>query len=267
MQRIVDKLLEIEERENVQIFYACESGSRAWGFPSADSDYDVRFLYVRESDLYLSIDVEEKRDVIELPIVDDLDVSGWDLRKALKLLRKSNPPLLEWLSSPIIYLQDEPLISKFKSLVPLCYSPIACTYHYLQMARGNFREYLKGDEVTVKKYFYVLRPLLAINWIEQRSDVVPMEFGIMVDSLITDPALKSEIENLIERKKRGEELKREPKIPVISDFIEREMERLTSKQIGRRDEKPLTETLNRVFREMLNASTIRNPKSEIEQCL
>lgn len=255
--RIVEKLAEIQARENVRIFYACESGSRAWGFPSANSDYDVRFLYVRDRDFYFSIDVEDRRDVIELPIDDELDISGWDLRKALKLLRKSNPPLLEWLSSPIVYLQDDEMIARFRSLVPVSYSPTACMYHYLHMARGNYREYLKGDEVAVKKYFYVLRPLLAIKWIEERSDVVPMEFGVMVDALLDNSNLRSEISNLIERKKQGDELKREPRISVISDFIENETERLKDLTIPPRDDKPLMETLNSAFREIVEKSAFR----------
>ena len=138
-ETIKAKLLEIEKEENVRIFYACESGSRAWGFPSVNSDYDVRFLYIREQNFYLSIDVEDKRDVIEVPIDDELDINGWDLRKALRLLRKSNPPLLEWLSSPTVYLEEEELIKKFRSLVPLSYSPTACMYHYMQMARNSFK--------------------------------------------------------------------------------------------------------------------------------
>lgn len=267
MQRILDKLLEIGRQHRVHIFYACESGSRAWGFPSANSDYDVRFLYIREKDWYLSINLETSRDVIELPITDDLDVSGWDVRKALGLLRKSNPPLLEWLSSPTVYLQDDVLIEKFRSLAPHCYSPTACTYHYLHMARGNYREYLKGDEVSVKNYFYVLRPLFAIKWIEERSDIVPMEFGVMVDSLVTDLELKAEIQRLIERKKRGDELKREPRIESISRFIDQEMERLRSKTIEKRNEKPVVELLNQTFREMLDQSETRNPRFDIELCL
>ena len=59
--------------------YACESGSRAWGFASPDSDYDVRFLYVHNEDWYLSFDVEKQRDVIEYPIVDEIDCGGWDI--------------------------------------------------------------------------------------------------------------------------------------------------------------------------------------------
>ena len=104
-REIQDKLLELQFRENVVVLYACESGSRAWGFPSEDSDYDVRFIYLRPRDWYLSVDFERKRDVIELPISGKLDISGWDFRKALQLFYKSSPVLLEWLGSPIVYLE------------------------------------------------------------------------------------------------------------------------------------------------------------------
>ncbi len=248
MDEILRRLSEIEQEEQVRIFYACESGSRAWGFPSADSDYDVRFLYLRSKDWYLSIDVEEKRDDIERPITDALDLSGWDLRKALKLLRKSNPPLLEWLSSPIIYLEDSSITGKLRSLVPEFYSPIACAKHYLHMAQGNYREYLRGDEIRVKKYFYVLRPLLAIKWIEQESDVMPMEFGTLVERSVDAQELKQEIEGLLERKKAGQELDSGPRIKVISEYIEKELERLEVKLSVTPREKPESEKLNAFFR-------------------
>ena len=93
----------VEADDDVAILLAVESASRAWGFPSSDSDYDVRFVYVRPPDWYLSIDLEARRDVIEYPLKDNIDLSGWDLRKALRLFRKSNPPLLEWLQCPIVY--------------------------------------------------------------------------------------------------------------------------------------------------------------------
>lgn len=253
---IGDKLLEIQKKENVHIFYACESGSRAWGFPSANSDYDVRFVYVRPKEWYLSIDVDIKRDVIEVPIPDKLDISGWDLRKALGLLRKSNPPLLEWFSSPIIYLRDAEITDKFLSLMPLCYSPTACIYHYLNMARNNFREYLKGEVVSVKKYFYVMRPILAIKWIETKGSIVPMEFGELVKELITDQELRREIDSLIVRKRCGDELKREPRIEPISLFIENELKRLESTVIKKQDDKPQTELLNVLFREILEMPQI-----------
>lgn len=158
-REIQARLQHIEREENVCIFYACESGSSAWGFPSEDSDYDVRFMYMHSKDWYLSID--ERRDVIERPINDMIDLSGWDIRKALRLFGKSNPPLLEWLNSPIIYQQRLDIVNKIKALVPEYYSSKSCLCHYLHMAEGNFREYLKGQMVLVKKYFYVLRPILA----------------------------------------------------------------------------------------------------------
>lgn len=246
-EEILRRLDEIEREENVSIFYACESGSRAWGFPSADSDYDVRFIYLHPEDWYLSIDVEEKRDVIERPINDELDISGWDLRKALQLLRKSNPPLLEWLCSPIIYKDTGGVAEKLREAVTEFYSPVASFHHYLNMAKNNHREFLRGDLVRLKKYFYVLRPLLAIRWIENNTSPVPMEFATLVDGCIDSPELKQTIAELIERKKAGQELDQQPKIPVISDFIERELERLKA-NINERT-KPNFERLNELFRD------------------
>lgn len=250
-ERIKASLLEIERDEGVQIFYACESGSRAWGFPSADSDYDVRFLYVRPRDWYLSVDVERRRDVIERPITDELDVSGWDIRKALMLLKKSNPPLLEWLGSPIVYREKFTIADRLRKLLPEYYSPKACLHHYLHMAQGNYREYLKGDTVRVKKYFYVLRPVLAIKWIEECDEVVPTEFGVLVERIIRDPELKAVIDELIERKKDGCELDRGPVIPQISEFIKAELERLERDSAELRTPKATTEKLNQVFRDSL----------------
>ena len=149
------RLWEIEKTEEVCIFYACESGSRAWGFPSVDSDYDVRFIYLHPPEWYLSIDVEHKPDVIELPIAGPLDINGWDLRKALQLVQKFNPPLMEWLGSPIVYEEKYTVANSLRDIMQKFYSPIACAYHYLNMAQGNFREYLKGEFVWIKKYCIV----------------------------------------------------------------------------------------------------------------
>ncbi len=135
------------------------SGSRAWGFPSKDSDYDLRFLYVRRRDWYLSIDLEHRRDVIERPITSNLDVSGWDMRKALQLLRKSNPPLLEWLNSPIVYIEPSGATAHLRALLPQYYSPRAAMFHYLHMARGNFRSYLQGEQILGQKVLVRLAPI------------------------------------------------------------------------------------------------------------
>jgi predicted nucleotidyltransferase len=253
-EEILARLDQIEVEDHVTIFYACESGSRAWGFPSADSDYDVRFIYLHPSDWYLSIDVEEKRDVIERPINDELDISGWDLRKALKLLLKSNPPLLEWLSSPIIYKETLGIADKLRAAVEEFYSPISSFHHYRHMAEGNYREYLKGDIVRTKKYFYVLRPLLAMRWIEERRGPVPMEFDKLVEACVDSAEVRSAIDDLLERKKSGKELDGQPKIPVLSHFIERELESLKSTVEFEARAKPDFERLNVLFRDALKLS-------------
>lgn len=252
-QRILTELRKIEAEKNVSILYACESGSRAWGFPSADSDYDVRFLYLHPRDWYLSINLEKKRDVIEYGIRDNIDLSGWDLRKALGLFYKSNPPLLEWLGSPIVYLEQHSVATRMRQLSQTNYSPKACMYHYFHMAQGNYREYLRGDKVWVKKYFYVLRPILAINWIEKGLGVVPTEFRALVDKVITDSDLKLAINNLVKDKEQGHELDRGPAIPVIKKFIDSEMRRLEDKRFSDTGNKPhlLLEGLNELFRSAL----------------
>lgn len=226
-QTIQNELSQIEQAENVKIIFACESGSRAWGFESEDSDYDVRFIYVRKTSHYISI--RKKRDVIERPINNQLDISGWDLTKSLLLLRKSNPPLLEWLQSPIVYREIDSITYKIRQLMPEYYSPKSCMYHYLHMAQGNFREYLKGDSIWVKKYFYVLRPVLACIWIESDLGIVPMEFETLVKNIVKEKDLKEAISSLLKKKKAGNELDTGDRIPVISDFLSSQIQRLSAK--------------------------------------
>ena len=248
---IQNELERLEHSEGVRILYAVESGSRAWGFPSRDSDYDVRFIYLRPLDWYLSVDT--RRDVIEHTL-EPLDLSGWDLPKTLALFRKSNPPLLEWLHSPIVYKEDARFTERLRALLPDYYSPRTCMYHYLHMAGGNMREYLKGERVWTKKYFYVLRPLLACKWIEAGRGVVPMAFPVLVEAMVEDEALKAAITDLLERKREGEELDEGPRVEVISDFIEGEYERLDAKLAdaprGDLSFEPLNELFRRTLREV-----------------
>ena len=248
---ILHRLSRIEEEEGVHIFYACESGSRAWGFPSQDSDYDVRFLYTRPLEWYLSIDVERRRDVVERPVDGIYDINGWDLRKGLNLLYRSNPPLMEWLRSPIVYREEGDIAERLRDLLPVYYSPRSAFYHYLHMARGNFRSYMTGEEVRQKKYFYILRPLLGIRWIEADLGPVPMEFDELVEATVDSAPVKWAIADLLEVKRAGGELDLGPRIPAISDFIEREIERLEGMDEGGvppQREGGSLEGLNRLFR-------------------
>jgi predicted nucleotidyltransferase len=246
---IQQKLREIEQQENVCIFYACESGSRAWGFPSADSDYDVRFIYIHPRDWYLSI--EDRRDVIERPLIENIDLSGWEIRKALRLFRKSNPPLLEWLCSPIVYQQKFSVVNQFKKLASHFYSPENCFNHYLHMGEGIFHENLTGETVKSKRYFYVLRPLLACRWIRNGLGPVPMEFEILVNKLISSEPLKNEIFRLIQRKRAGQEMDAERKIPIISNFIESELADLKHQTTLSSSSLSKDEQLNELFRAAL----------------
>ena len=252
---ILSKLKEIEENYQVKILYAVEAGSRAWGFPSKDSDYDVRFIYIHQPDWYLSIDpqgIGKKRDVIEVPINDLLDISGWEITKALRLFRKSNPPLFEWMNSDIVYYQAYSFIDQMRELEPQVFYSNAPLYHYLNMTKKNYREFLQGTDVKIKKYFYVIRPILACKWIEERQTVPPIGFHELVEAMITDNDLKSEIELLLQRKMAGDEMDLEPRIQLINDFLESEMIRLEAyaKTVSGQIDDP-TETLNKLFRKTL----------------
>ena len=214
---IISKLHEIEKQENVRILLAVESGSRAWGFASPDSDYDVRFIYVRNTGEYLRLD--EPRDVIELPISGDLDINGWDLKKALKLMYKSNPTLTEWLTSPIVYIETE-FTDELRALAKEYFFRKGGLYHYVSMAEGNYREYLNTDKVRAKKYFYVLRPLLACRWILDKGTVPPMLFEDLMEAELPKE-LEPEVRRLLNIKMNSPEIKLIPRIDNINDYLDR----------------------------------------------
>lgn len=215
-------LRDIETQHQVTVLFACESGSRGWGFASPDSDYDVRFVYVNRLDWYLT--VEPGRDVIEQPISGELDVNGWDLRKALKLLHASNPVLLEWLRSPILYRQDERLASRLRELAEQHLSYERAYHHYVSMAKKNCREHLLGEVVRYKKYLYVLRPLLAARWIREGRGAPPMRFAALAEATLDDKALTAEINKLLEVKMRAGEAATSPRWEGIHAFILSELE-------------------------------------------
>lgn len=212
---ILEKLKAIEHQFDVRILYACESGSRAWVFASPDSDYDVRFVYVHKADYYLSID--DLRDVIEVPINDLLDINGWELRKALRLFRKSNAPIYEWLQSPIVYAADRTFVSEMKALMPTYFSPRAGTHHYISMAKGVFEGELCGELVKLKRYFYALRPVLAAKWIADIKSVPPMDFKSL--SVLMPEQISSLVDDLLSIKAKVDESFMIEKKSEINAFI------------------------------------------------
>lgn len=222
---ILSRLNEIENRENVKILLAVESGSRAWGFASPDSDYDVRFIYVRPREAYLRL--EKTRDVIELPIEGELDINGWDLDKTLRLLRASNPTLFEWFSSPIVY-RETAFAQEFRGIMQRYFSSKRGLSHYLSMASSNYREYLKGDTVKAKKYFYVLRPVLACRWILDKGTPPPMLFSELMDAEL-NPILLPDVDRLLDLKMNAPEIKTIPKIESINHYLDSSIEEVRSR--------------------------------------
>ena len=213
---IQEKLREIEQHEECRILLAVESGSRAWGFASPDSDYDVRFIYVRPEKAYLRLD--RTRDVIEVPINDELDINGWDIDKTLRLLHKSNPTVFEWFSSPIIY-QTSAFADQFRPIMQKYFSSKAGLWHYLHMAEGNYRDYLRGEMVRAKKYFYVLRPILACKWILEKGTPPPMLFTDLVKSELPDD-LSETVYQLLDLKMNSPEIKEIPRIDQLNRYLD-----------------------------------------------
>ncbi|WP_133470014.1 DNA polymerase beta superfamily protein [Paraglaciecola marina] len=248
---ILRRIKAAESEHGVKVLYAIESGSRAWGFESPNSDYDVRFIYVHPKDWYLTVDVEDKRDVIEYPIVDEIDINGWDIRKALKLFWKSNPAFIEWLQSPIVYADDGHFANKARELMPSIASSQKGIYHYLHMAKGNFREYLKKDLVPLKKYFYVLRPLLAIMWLEKFNKPAPIEFEVLRKLVSDNKPLDDAITDLLLRKRASLEKEYAPAVPVINEFIESELARHESYSAKMKGREADFESLNMLFKAVL----------------
>lgn len=252
-ERIQKELAGITSEHDVDIFYACESGSRLWGFESQDSDYDVRFLYRRPRDWYLSIDWENKRDVIERPISDELDIKGWDLRKALQLFAKSNPGLFEWLRSPCVYWENRTIMALIRSHMQAVYSTEASWYHYLSMAGTNYREFLNRPQVRLKKYFYVLRPILAVRWIQRTPDAgpPPVLFDTLVEEILKPGEIRDEINELLAQKRAGVEMENGPRIDVLNNFIESELAAAHQPASIPKNRAQITNALNSTFRTII----------------
>ena len=252
---IGSRLTAIEQNERARILFAVESGSRAWGFPSPDSDYDVRFVYMREKDWYLSIDA--RRDVIELPIEGDLDINGWDLKKALQLLVKPNPVLLEWLRSPVVYRADEQAMEKIAALGEKAAHQRPSSYHYLHLAESQYRRFIAGEsEVKLKKYFYSLRPALALMWLRTHTEKpVPMNLAELRADVTLPKKVSEFLDTLLEKKAKTKELGAGPRHAALDELIEQEIDAAKS-TIGElpAPSADLIDEANDLFRTLLNGA-------------
>ena len=218
---ILLKIKEIEEKEKIKVLHVIESGSRAWWFQSPDSDYDVRFIYVRDSDSYLSL--RDIKDYIDWELNDVLDINGWDIKKALQLFHKSNAALFEWSNSPVVYYTTDEWKKIYDEIGRKYYSCKALMHQYYGTASKTFHEYLLDDMVKYKKYFYVLRPLLACKWIEEKKCPPPVRFDDLYNSVLEDD-MKAEIKELLEKKMKMSESEKAPRIEKVNSYIEEKLD-------------------------------------------
>ena len=245
---IVAQLTALETQKNIRIVYACESGSRAWGFPSPDSDYDIRFLYVRPINEYLS--VFPGKDVIDLPIDGDSDMGGWDMRKAFALLRKSNSALIEWLSSPIVYRQQGGAIQIMKDMVEPSFLAGTACHHYLSLAKKKIDEVESQDVVKLKSYFYALRATLCASYIVDQVAPPPMRIDGLIAAYLPGE-LKASYDELLQQKMNSIESHREPRQNWLDQFLRKKISEVTG-SIPVNQKRQATEVYNQAFRDCLN---------------
>ena len=215
-QEIQKQLDRIEAEEHVRILHCVESGSRAWGFASPDSDYDVRFVYLRRGEDYLRLD--QKRDVIEWKLDEVYDISGWDLQKTLRLLHRSNPTVFEWDASPVVY-RTTPEWEQVRTLLPDYFQQRTGMHHYLNTAKHTAKAYLRTEQVRLKKYFYVLRPLLACRYITEYQSAPPVAFSALAEAVLA-PEMRPLVEDLVARKMQTPEVGTGEHIPALDAYLQ-----------------------------------------------
>lgn len=219
------RLARVASEDGVRLLMAVESGSRAWGFPSPDSDYDVRFVYIRPRRDYLAL--KPMRDVVERPIVDEIDLNGWDIRKVLGLLLKHNAVLSEWIESPIRYIADDPMVERLADLASRHFNPRGYALHYASLGKSMVgRSFGPDGEITVKRYFYALRPALSVRALRlDPSKRPPMSMGPLMQAVDLDRNLIEQIDELIARKARINEAGNAIRLPDIERWVVEELER------------------------------------------
>jgi len=217
--KILARLSALESERGIKILMAIESGSRAWGIASPDSDFDVRFVFTHSVERYLS--VREPFDTINLPIDQDLiDLSGWELRKTLNLIAKSNASPLEWTQSSIIYLDEDNFLAELNSLASSYFQARTTAHHYLGLTQKTWLGELQKPNFSIKKYFYALRPLFAAMWIVERAEKPALSFADL-RQVVKDQKVQKALDELLVAKEKAIEAEPISAVPVLHDFIER----------------------------------------------
>lgn len=223
IELIGQKLDAVKTELGIRILYACESGSRAWGFASADSDYDVRVIYTWPKERYLGI--LPPNDTFDRGIdAENIDLSGWDIRKALTLFRKSNGPLYEWLYSPIVYFEETEIISEWRALTNRFFVPGNSIAHYLGLSTKIHRRIQEDGNVTAKKYLYVLRSLLSAASVLENCVPPAVDFKLLRTQLDIPKDVTEQIEAMIAQKSEGLESDPISRSSVLDAYIENQMQ-------------------------------------------
>lgn len=244
---IIQKLRDIASENRIRILFANESGSRAWGFPSPDSDYDVRFIYLRPRDYYLSI--AERKDQLAFPINDELDIYGWDIRKVLQLILKSNTTTFEWLQSPIIYREEPGFRESLWALCGQYFSRRSNAHHFLGIARGAMEGMSPEGDIKIKKLFYILRPLLSAKWCLERNSIAPMTIDPLMELL--PESIRTIVRALIVQKADAAEGFVIRPDEALRDFIDAEYRRLEEAASGLERDSFSIEPLDEYFRDII----------------
>ena len=257
---ISGQLNTVEQEHNVRVIIAIESGSRAWGFPSENSDYDVRFVYARPVDSYLS--VKPFRDTIETPLIDDpelgvpLDLGGWDIRKALQLAIKSNAVLIEWLRSPVRYMENTAASEKLLRFAESCVNLNNLVYHYNRLARNSWdRIEERESNPELKLYCYALRPALALEWVKKSGDIPPMDMHSLCSDSSLDEKLLGEIKKLLVLKSGSNEEDIVPRNDLLDEFITSALEKKVEKHKTDGTDQEILEKADQLFRNLIGKSS------------
>ncbi|MCM3160125.1 nucleotidyltransferase domain-containing protein [Metabacillus litoralis] len=220
-KKILETLKKIEKEQNITILYACESGSRAWNMNTSFSDFDVRFIYKREMNWYLQL--IEGKNTFEYSTKDNEEYVGWDIKKALQLLLKSNPTLLEWIYSPIIYHNHPSFRKEIRKLSKLSFSPVSVLHHYLSMAKRNHHSLFETNKSKTKLYLNVIKPIACCMWIVNHHEFPEIGKEWIFEECSKDRSVRTEINRLIDCKKNDQH---DFHSEILDDYIHSSLESL-----------------------------------------
>lgn len=248
-KRIKDSLSQLETERNINILLAIESGSRAWGFPSQDSDFDVRIIYSHPKEHYLS--VFDQKDTLEVPITDELDIAGWDLGKSLKLMYAGNAVVHEWLNSPIIYRQNTSRVRQLREFSESAFNPVKAFHHYLAMSCKKFDLKL-GENFTAKRLLYAYRTLLCAQWVAKHRSAPPMVFQDLMKALLEDQsAVFDDLLKIIADKEHQNEQQPIQVSKSLQDYSEESIKQL-KRIVLEKFKRPPQRLFDQLFRTLLD---------------